>query len=186
MERIKKEAPQSKLADAVQDFRSGYDKAALALLKPLADEGQPKAQYWLADMYENGLGVTKNLLTARDLLEKSAAQSFVPAEERLGDLYLHGNETLQDFGKAQSWLHTAAIAGDSDAQRQLGQIFALGLGVPRDLPEAYGWYENAVLGGDGMASHLRDDLVARMAPPEIAKGEQDAKNIAAQIKPAKP
>ena len=63
--------PQTKVQYALEELRSGYDQTALALLKPLADEGNPKAQYWLADIYENGLGVKQDMATAITLLEKS-------------------------------------------------------------------------------------------------------------------
>lgn len=185
-ERNRAVTPQTKLQVAVEAFRSGYDQAALSMLKPLADEGSPKAQYWLADIYENGLGVKRDMPTALSLLEKSAAQGFVPAERHLGELYLRGTGTLQDFGKAQTWLRKAAIAGDAGAQRQLGHINALGLGVAADLPQAYGWYANAVLGGDGLAPHMRDDILQRMSPEQIAKGEQMAKDTAGEIKAAAP
>lgn len=80
--------PQSRLQVAIQNFQSGYDQAALSTLRPLADQGNAKAQYWLADIYENGLGVKKDVATSTSLLEKSAAQGFAPAEGRLGALYL--------------------------------------------------------------------------------------------------
>jgi TPR repeat protein len=82
-------------------------------------------------------------------------------------------------------LHKAATAGDARAQEQLGHIYALGLGVPQDRVQAYGWYENAALHGDGLGERMRDDLLKRMSPTEIDKGEQTAKDIAASIKPAK-
>jgi TPR repeat protein len=185
MEREKFEAPQTKMQIALQAFRSGYDQTALSLLTPLANEGNPKAQYWLADIYENGLGVKMDIPMALGLLEKSAVQGFVPAERDLGTLYLKGNKTLPDFEKARAWLNKAAITGDGEAQRHLGHIFALGLGVPRDLSEAYGWYENAAVQGDGFAQHLRDDLATRMSPAEVTKGQQVAKDIAASVKPTK-
>ena len=184
-ERSRPVTPQTKMQHAVEALRSGYDQNALAILKPLADEGNPKAQYWLADIYENGLGVKPEMATAVALLEKSAAQGFLPAERHLGGLYLRGNETLQNFGEAQTWLHKAAVAGNGEAERELGHIFALGLGVAPDRAEAYAWYENAALNGDGLAKHMRDDILTRMTPAEIDKGEQDAKNIAAEIKPIK-
>ncbi len=177
----------AKLQVALQAFQAGNDSTALSLLTPLADSGNAKAQYWLADIYEDDdSGVKTDVAKAQALLEKSAAQGFVPAERRLGQLYLRGDATLQDFGKAQSWLHKAATSGDARAQEQLGHIYALGLGVPRDRAQAYGWYENAALHGDGLAERMRDDLLMRMAPTEIDKGEQAAKDIAANIKPAKP
>ena len=179
------ETADAKLQIALRAFRSGNDASALSLLTPLADEGNAKAQYWLADIYEDdNLGVKPDLAKARALLEKSAAQGFAPAERRLGQLYLRGTATLQDFGKAQTWLRKAATAGDARAQEQLGHIYALGLGVPQDRAKAYGWYENAALHGDGLAERLRDDLLKRMSPEEIDKGEQAAKEFAASIKPA--
>lgn len=134
-ERSRPVAPQTKVQHAIQALQSGYDQNALAILKPLAGAGNPKAQYWLADIYENGLGVTRDMTTAVALLEKSASQGFLPAERRLGALYLRGNETLQNFGKAQTWLHKAALAGSGEAQRELGHIYALGLGVAADRPK---------------------------------------------------
>lgn len=178
-------ARSARLAMAVGALQSGDNRAALSSLKPMAHAGDPKAQYWLADMYENGLGVPPDMAAAISLLDQSAQHGFVPAEQRLGELYLYGDQTLQDFGRARTWLHDAAVAGDGAAQRELGQIYALGLGVPVDIPKAYGWYENAVLAGDGLAAHLRDDLVSRMSPGDMVKGEQLARNIAAQIKPPK-
>lgn len=177
--------PRTKLQVAVEAFKSGYDQTAIPLLTTLANEGNPNAQYWLADIDENGLGVKRDIKGAVGLLEKSAAQGFVPAERHLGELYLRGNETLQNFVKAQSWLTKAADIGDGVAQREVGDIFALGLGVMRDLPTAYGWYENATLAGDGLAKHLRNELVMRMSPTDIAKGEQLAKNIASGINAGK-
>jgi len=178
--------PDAKLQIALEAFRSGNDATALSLLTPLANEGNAKAQYWLADIYEDDdQGVKSDVAKAHALLEKSAAQGFVPAERHLGQLYLRGTATLQDFGKAQSWLHKAATAGDYRAQEQLGHIYALGLGVPQDKGQAYGWYENAALHGDGLAERMRDNLLKLMSPTEIGKGEQTAKEIAANIKPAK-
>lgn len=174
-----------KMQAGLQALRAGYDQTALSMFKPLAAEGNEKAQYWVADIYENGWGVPPDVKAAMGMLEKSAAQGFVPAERHLGGLYLSGNKVLQDFGRAHDLLHKAADAGDSVAQRELGQMFALGLGVAASKPDAYAWYENAALGGDGLAKRMRDELLTRMTPDEIAHGEQTAKNISAEvIKPA--
>ena len=181
VERSRPSQPQS-LAAALTAFHAGYDQTALALLTPLAKEGNAKAQYWLADIYQHGLGVKPNIAQSIDLLEKSAAQGFVPAEARLGEIYLRGDQTLQDFRKARLLLHQAAIAGDSTAQRELGDIFALGLGVPRDRARAYGWYENALIDGDRLAERLRDDLVPQMTPEEASRGTEIAKDIEGQTK----
>jgi len=81
--------PDAKLQIALEAFRSGNDATALSLLTPLANEGNAKAQYWLADIYEDDdQGVKSDVAKAHALLEKSAAQGFVPAERHLGQLYL--------------------------------------------------------------------------------------------------
>ena len=172
---------QDKVSVAVQALHSGYDQAAFAMLEPLATAGNPRAQYWLSNIYENGVGRKPDRAAAIGWLEKAAAQGFLPAERHLGELYLSGTEALQDFGKARTWLEKAAISGDGMAERQLGQIYALGLGVPVDPIKAYGWYENATLHGDGLARALRDDILKHMMPDEVAKGELEAKTIAASI-----
>lgn len=175
--------PKARLEAAIADFRNGYDQQALQLLKPLADDGNAKAQYWLADMYEGDFGQDRDMKTAVGLLEKSATQGFLPAEARLGDLYLNGDEILQDFVKAHEWLEKAALAGDSGSQRNLGQIYALGLGVDRDPAEAYAWYETAAVSGDGLAKARRDELLKSMRPDDETKGQKRAEDIATQIKP---
>src|ERR1700758_2663722 len=80
LERSRAMTPEAKLQIALQAFRSGYDETALYILTPLADEGNSKAQYWLADIYQNGLGVKPEATKAVSLFEKSAAQGFVPAQ----------------------------------------------------------------------------------------------------------
>ncbi|MGD0634994.1 MAG: hypothetical protein ABSA13_12060 [Beijerinckiaceae bacterium] len=130
--------PGAKLQIALQAFRSGYDETALSILTPLADEGNAKAQYWLADICEYDPGGKPETAKALTLL------------------------------------------GKSTEQRQIGHIFAPGLSVTQDRAQAYGWYENAALRGDGLAERMRDDILKRMSPAEINKGEQ----IAAGIKPA--
>jgi TPR repeat protein len=183
---IQKPAPvtaDTKLEQAIEAVRSGSDQTALSTLTPLATGGNSKAQYWLADIYENGLGVSPDAVKAVGLLGKSAEQGYVPAEQRLGELYLQGDKTLQDFGQAELWLHKAAVAGNGTAQREVGRIYDLGLGVARDPSMAYGWYENAALHGDGLATSMRDDILKQMAPADVAKGEQDAKAIGVDIKP---
>jgi TPR repeat protein len=58
--------------------------------------------------------------------------------------------------------------------------------VTADRPQAYAWYENAALSGDGLARRMRDDILTRMSPAEIAKGEQIAKDIALAVKTTMP
>jgi TPR repeat protein len=171
------DTPQARLQRARDALLSGEDAAAMQIFEPLAKSGNARAQFWVADMYEHGYGVKKNVPVALDWLKKAADQGFVRADARLGQIYLDGNETLQDFTRAKTWLTRAAMKGDAVSERHVGQIYAAGLGVPRDQIEAYAWYENAAVNGDRFAMRLRDELVGRMTPDEIAKAQTRAKEL---------
>ena len=87
----------AKLQIALQAFRSGHNAAALDLLMPMANAGDAKAQYWLADIYDNETGNKSDVVKAQVLLQTSAEHGFVPAESRLGALYLSGTENFSGF-----------------------------------------------------------------------------------------
>jgi TPR repeat protein len=184
MERATFETPDARLKLAREAFLADEDGAAFKMFEPLASSGNARAQFWLADMYEHGYGVKKDLPAAITWLTRSAEQGLSRAEARLGEVYLKGDETVQDFAKARTWLTKAAMKGDAASQRYLGHMYELGLGVPRNAVEAYAWYENAVLDGDGFAARLRDELVSHMAPGDIPKAEARAKELRAEIKPS--
>jgi TPR repeat protein len=169
--------PAVRLEVAIQALRTGSDEIAARLLTPLAESGNATAQYWLADLYEYGLGVPQNPQKAMDLLTRSAVQSFVPAETRLGEIYLDGRLVLQDVEKAREWLETAATAGNDVAQQELSQIYAQGLGVPADPIEAYAWAAIAASSGNGRAEWERDRILTNLSADQVTRAEARAKQI---------
>lgn len=173
--------PQVRLAAAQKDLAAGDGAAALALFKPLAKSGNALADYGLADIYANGIGVPRDEAKSIDYMTKAADKGLIQAEASLGRLYAAGDQTVQDFGKAQIWLNKAALQGDAASERRLGRLYEQGLGVTRDPIKAYAWYENAVLHGDVQAKRLRDHLVAQLAPAQLAKAETRAKTLDSQI-----
>jgi TPR repeat protein len=176
-EREKLQDPAVRLEVALQALREGYDNTALRLFTPLANAGNVTAQYWLADLYEHGLGAERDPQKAIGLLTKSAGQGFVPAAARLGEIYLYGRLVLQDLQLAREWLSRAAMAGDDIAQYELSQIYERGLGVPADPVEAYAWAAVAATRGNALAQRERDRILASLSPEELARGEARAKEI---------
>jgi TPR repeat protein len=182
-ERQKLQDPAVRLEIALQALREGYDEAALHLLNPLAESGNATAQYWLADLYEHGLGVQRDGQKAVDILSKSAEQGFVAAETRLGEIYLNGRLVIQDLRLAREWLGKAAMAGDDSAQYQLSRIYERGLGVLPDTVEAYGWAAVAASRGNALAQRERNGILASLSPEQAAQGETRAKQLVGQIAP---
>jgi TPR repeat protein len=176
-ERQQLKDPAVRLEVALQDVRAGSLGTARRLLTPLADSGSASAQYWLADLYEYGLGVGRDPQKAVELLTKAAGQGFVPAEERLGEIYLHGSLVLQDLTLAQKWLGKAAATGNDVAQYDLSQIFDRGLGVPADPVQAYAWAAVAAAHGNALAQRERDRILASLSPKQVTEAEARAKQI---------
>lgn len=92
----------------------------------------PKAMVsaaWVAELYENGWGVTQDYSKAHKWFEKAAADRNTDAMIHLGRLYEQGLGAAQDYGKALEWFQKAADAGNTDAMINLGQLYEKGLGI---------------------------------------------------------
>lgn len=100
------------------------DEARAALwFEKAAQQGNDYAQKMLADLYEEGRGLPKNLLLAADWREKAAKRGNVQAQFLLGKMYLAGAGVGQDKARAAYWLNRAAIEGGNlDAQNLLAKM----------------------------------------------------------------
>ena len=175
------ETAKARLTLGHRALTEGKGQLAIKLLTPLDKDGNAQADYWLADVYSNGVGVARDETKAIGYLKKAAAKGMVKAEAELGRLYAEGDHTVQNFAKAESWLSKAAMKGNAVSERDLGRLYEQGLGVTRNPVTAYAWYENAVLRGGLQAKQLRDQLVTKLASAELNKAETQAKFLNAKI-----
>ncbi|MEI7608108.1 MAG: AAA family ATPase, partial [Rhodospirillaceae bacterium] len=76
-----------------------------------ADQSDPRAQYKLGKMYENGEGVEQDLVKAVQLYYSAAQQGFSPASNALGRLFEAGEGIKADFSRAQDWYRCAVAQG---------------------------------------------------------------------------
>src|SRR5713101_3434058 len=121
-------------------------------LSAQAQSGEPEAQYWLAQVYQQGRLVPKDSTQSESWLFKSAEQGYPPAEEIVGRMCLSG--VHRDPRKAELWLRRAAVHGNSEAQFWLGAAYEQGWIGATDFQEALKWYRKAAehvpdLGGAG-------------------------------------
>ncbi len=117
------------LAEATAAISSGETRQAERLLGPLAEDGDPLAQYNLA-----------LLLTRRDpgrafaLMRAAADAGLAAAQNNLGILYLTGQGVARDVDAGVDWLTKAAANGHPLAKRNLMAIantqLPVGGGVP--------------------------------------------------------
>ncbi len=177
--RASMQAPSVK--DGISAFHAGAFNIAREELEPLAKSDNPQAAYWLGRMYEDGLGIKKDVDKAITFYRKAAEQGLQTAKLRLGEIYFHGTEKLQNFEEAHKWLELAAFDNDPLAQRDLGTLYANGWGTRKDPIWAYVWYEFAARQGDYEAQKLRDGLLKSMADHEVSEAQKLTQKIAPEV-----
>ena len=138
-------------AVAVQaDVKTGVDAwvrgdfgGAVAEWRPLADRGDPDAQYNLGQAYKMGRGVPADLRIAQTWYEKAAQQGHPQAAANLG-LILFQNGEKQ---RAIPWLKMGAAVDDPRAEYVLGTALFNGDVAGKDWPRAYALMSRAAAQG---------------------------------------
>ena len=137
----------------VDAYQRGDYATALREWKPLAEQGQINAQYYLGLMYANGRGVPRDYAEAVKWWRKAADQGDADAQVYLGLMYEKGQGVAQDHAEAVKWFRKAADQGSADAQFGLGFKYKYGRGVLRNYAEAVNWYRKAADQGDADAQY---------------------------------
>ena len=103
--------------------KSGDFKTALVQWKPLAEQGDAKAQFSVGLMYDQGHGVLQNHETAAKWITLAAEQAYVNAQCNLGVMYHNGEGVPQDDKIAAQWFTLAAEQGHAQAQTNLAFLY---------------------------------------------------------------
>jgi hypothetical protein len=176
------------MEDAEKTYKQGDYKTAYRLIKPLAEQGSPKAQTRLGILYFKGQGVPQDYAEAAKWYRKAADQGIDGAQFSLGVMYFAGKGVPQDFAEAARWLRKAADQGFSGAQAFLGYLYSSGQGVPQDYVLAHMWLNLAIPrlpptteSFDKLPIATRDEVASMMTPAQIA----EAQKLAREWKPKK-
>ncbi|MBV8442167.1 MAG: sel1 repeat family protein, partial [Hyphomicrobiales bacterium] len=89
--------------DAAAAYVAGDHAKAAQLFRPLAEEGDARAQNNLGIMYTNGDGVPRDYSEAVKWFRRSAEQGDASAQTSLGSMYFAGRGVNQDYGEAATW-----------------------------------------------------------------------------------
>ena len=159
------------LTDAKRAFESGNYSEAVKLFTPLAQQGNPFAQFKLAVIYRKGQGVQQDYQEALKWNRRAAEQGFAKAQNNLGAMYANGHGVTQDYKEAVKWYRLAAEQGYDIAQNNLGKMYDNGFGVPRDIDEAKKWYKKAAEQGHREAQYNFEylDTDENMLSPDDAE-----------------
>ncbi len=179
------EAVAAALKDAIALHGQGDYVAAIRILRPLAEQGNSRAQGILGVMYGVGQGVPRDYYVAWDWLYPSAEAGDANAQYNFGTLYERGLGVLLDNLEAIKWFRLAAHQNVPEAQFCLGVFFDEGRGIPVDFVQAHAWHQ--VAASQSFTPDVRDkavvelDLVsAKMTTEQIA----DASKLAQELRKA--
>ena len=129
--------------DGISAYKRGDYAAALEIFRPLAEQGDAKAQFILGVAYFNGQGVPQDFAAAMAWYRKVADQGVHEAQFNIGLMYGKGISVARDYAEAANWYRRAAEQGDVKAQYNLGVAYYYGQGVPQDFAAAMTWYRKA-------------------------------------------
>jgi TPR repeat protein len=120
------------------------DAEAVKWLRKAADQDNPVAERYLAEMYFKGRGVPADNAAAAKWLRLAAEQGDAQSEHNLAVLYTQGLGVPRNVKEALNWMHKSAEQGLAAGQVGMGVLYENGDGVPEDPVEAVKWYRMAV------------------------------------------
>ena len=106
--------------DAFVAHGRGDYAEALKIFRPLAEQGNAKAQSNLGVMYNNGQGVTQDFKEAVKWYRLAAAEGVAIAQFDLGLMHAIGEGVTQDYASAYMWFDLASAAGHADPLAVVG------------------------------------------------------------------
>lgn len=122
---------------------------------PVAEAGDPKAQFAIGKMYEEGDGTRKDMRQAVNWYMKAADQGFPNAQFQIGWMYANGIGLRQDYAQAARWYRIAStFSHHTEAQYRLGELYYNGRGVEHDYATAIKYYKLAASKGFGAAQYI--------------------------------
>ncbi len=112
-------------------------------LEKAANSNDAIAQREVANLYDRGQSVKKDLSKAFEYYKKAAFQGDTLAENQLGYYYQYGYGVEKDFNKAKYWYEKTMKKGDAYGISQIAYLYANGYGVERDYKKAYDLFSKA-------------------------------------------
>ncbi|MEE8172288.1 MAG: SEL1-like repeat protein [Alphaproteobacteria bacterium] len=128
-------------------YEHGEYETAHGIWLVLAKRGDADAQFNVAALFDNGLGVKRNVKKAAQWYARAAARNIGPAELVLAHILRRGEAGAPDGEQALRRLRSAAHRGSARAQFELGVAYDRGVGVTQNHATAAVWYEKAAAQG---------------------------------------
>lgn len=166
-------APAATVKDGVDAWQQGAFDRAVAIWRPLAEQGDADAAFNLAQAFKLGRGVPADLAQATSWYGKAAQAGHPQAIANFGLLLFQNGEQRA----AMPWIIKASAAGDARAQYVYGTALFNGDLASRDWPRAYALLVRSAAAGLPQAT----TSLAQIEPYLSAEDRQRGLALAAEI-----
>ena len=126
-------------SEADKAFQKADGKSHL-VIKPLAEAGDPEAQYYLAMLYSWGRGIEKNSELSMHWMTKAAKNGELGALNMLASFYFTGTNTEQNHDVALNLYTLLAKLGQRDTQLFIGKLLVDSPYYEKDLISGVSWF----------------------------------------------
>ena len=151
----------SRVEEAKEAYENGDYTTARELFQAEADNGDLEAKHYLANLYYQGHGISKDTVKALALLDEAAGDDYVLSIATLGAMYLDGDKVSQDYEKAFAYFLRAAELGHLQSIVKVSQFYLNGAGVEQSNSKAAYWFKEAAVQGHLQAQHAYALLLAQ-------------------------
>jgi len=143
-------------------------------MRRAAGLGDFDAQYTLAGLYVEGVGVVADEAQAARWFGEAARNGHVGAEVEYAILLFNGRGVPKDEAAAVDWFERAANADNPVAQVRLARLLAEGNGIEANEAEAARWY--LIAKDRGLDDEFMEDWMKRL-DPEALKTAREAADL---------
>lgn len=147
-------------------------KEGAAWVRRAAERDVAEAQFALAELHGQGIGVKSDEKEVVRWLRRAAEQGLASAQFQLYLILRDPSGTPDSHREAARWLEAAAEAGDPQAQGNMGLAFERGWQRPVDMARAREWYGRAAELGhpDAQCRVAAMMLAGEGGAPDVARG----------------
>jgi TPR repeat protein len=107
------------LEDGDAAYERGDYATAVQLWRPLAEQGNPEAQFILGQMYNTGRGVSQDYAEAVKWYRRAAEQGDVLSQAVLGAMYGGEEGVPPDYVQSYMWSNLAASRASTQEDRNM-------------------------------------------------------------------
>ena len=166
--------PAQSVSAGVEAWQRSDYAGAVSIWRPLAENGNPEAEFNLGQAYRLGRGVPTNLAAAKTWFERAATSGSVDAQTTLGLLLFQNGEQAAGL----KWLRKAADQAEPRAMLVYGTALFNGDGVPQDPARGYAYVSRSASTGLAPARQTLEQLEPRLPPADRKRGIAIAHDLA--------